>query len=158
MKSCFGVFCLSLLLGCGGGGGPTLYQLKGEVKFDGKPVVHGRVEFEPDTTKGNSGGMGYADIVDGKYDTSTASGRGVIGGPHIIHVTGSDSKPPAAGPDGTLDEIAAAEAPSPKLLFSDYKLEQDLAKENGELNIDVPAAAGLSNAPSPANRPAVPDP
>src|SRR5690606_14257145 len=68
----------SLLVGCGGGG-PALYDVSGAVTLDGKPVPFGRITFTPDLSKGNSGGPGYAGIVDGKFTTASATGRGVIG-------------------------------------------------------------------------------
>ncbi len=156
MKTWIAILPLALLLlGCGGGsGGPKLYHLKGEVTFDGKPVVHGRVDFEPDTSKGNTGGTGYADIVDGKYDTSSAGGRGVIGGPHIVHFTGYDAKPPAPSADGTLDETSPTNV-SPNLIFSDYRQEHDLAQSHETLNFTLPADAASTLSITPAaQRPA----
>ena len=44
----------------------------------------GRVIFEPDTTQGNSGPGGYANIRDGYYET--LRGKGAVGGPHRVRV------------------------------------------------------------------------
>jgi hypothetical protein len=147
-----------LLAGCGGGTeGPPVYQLQGQVKFNGEPVPYGRVEFVPDTAKGNSGGSGYADIVDGKYDTALPSGRGVIGGPHLVTFTGQSAKPAVtANAEGTIDETAASDAAPIPLLFSEYREEHDLPKEDSVLNFDLPpeAAFTLKAGAADANRPA----
>lgn len=143
MKTWLVGFVVVCLVGCGGSRGPTLYRLTGEVLFDGKPVPYGRIEFEPDTTRGNSGGMGYAEVVDGKYDTSGSGGRGVVGGPHVVRVSGFAARPVVASPssDGTQDENAPP-AEQPEQLFASFVQSHDLPKQNGSLNIDVPVEAG----------------
>ncbi|MCA9055738.1 MAG: hypothetical protein KDA75_17990 [Planctomycetaceae bacterium] len=158
------------IMGCGGSDEPTLYQLSGEVEFDGQPIPYGRVEFEPDTTKGNSGGPGYADIVDGKYDTNTPTGRGVVGGPHIVRFYGSNERPQTAGADGTLDETAigsieedgkGSKVAKDLPLVSGYEMAQELATDDGVVNFDLPAEASAAvTAASSAKRrqSAVPDP
>ncbi len=126
------------IAGCGGGSGPELYNVQGTVKFNGEPVPYGRIEFEPDTTKQNSGGPGYADIVDGRYDTSAIGGRGVVGGPHIVRITGMERKPDVDG----SDEVAVAEAPPVPMLFQRWKTEKDFAKEDGAtVDFEVPRDA-----------------
>jgi len=127
--------------GCGGGG-PTLFQLKGEVKFDGQPVPFGRVEFEPDTAQKNSGGLGYAEIVDGKYDTAAPGGRGVVGGKHLVRFTGQATKPSAsADASGTIDEVAAAAAPPVEYLFNGYTQPYDLPQADSTLDFNLPPEA-----------------
>lgn len=146
LRTCFllSTTLLVLICGCGGGDGPTLYDLNGTVSFDGKPLPYGIVRFVPDETKSNSGGAGYAEIVDGKYDTTALGGRGVIGGPHKIRFTGFESKPT----DDGADEVAAAEAPPVKMLFRDFEQDHDLPKESGEQNFDIPAVAAGTNVES----------
>ena len=165
MKSFLTGITAVLLLGCGGTDGPQLYQLSGEVKFEGQPLPYGRIEFEPDVSKGNSGGIGYADIVEGKYDTATSSGRGVIGGPHIVRFYGSSEKPQEAAADGTLDETAASASSGPEgasakgnanlPLVSGYEQAHDVKKEDGTLNFELPpeASAAAAKAASVARRP-----
>lgn len=153
------LLCAILTLsGCGGSDGPVQYHLNGEITFDGKPVPFGRIEFEPDTTRGNTGGMGYAEIVDGKYDTSLPGGRGVVGGPHIVRLTGMESRPPApaANADGTIDETAPSR-PQPPSLFGGYTVDEELPQENGAtVNFTVPveaAATAGQQSPRTANDP-----
>ncbi len=131
--ACAALVCL--LAGCGNE--VDLYNLKGTVTFDGKPVPYGRIEFTPDNSKGNSGGTGYAVIEDGKYDTSTLRGRGTIGGPHIVKITAFEAKPTGGG--GTED--APVEGSEVKPLFVGYEIEADLPTSSGEQNFDVPASA-----------------
>jgi hypothetical protein len=164
MKSLVTLVLGMALVGCGGSDQPTLHQLKGEVKFNGQPIPYGRVEFEPDTSKSNSGGVGYADIVDGKYDTASATGRGVIGGPHIVRFFGSNEKPQAASTDGTLDETASAGidengkgsgVAKDLPLVSGFEQPHDLPAADGTLNFDLPpeAAAATAAAASAKRRP-----
>src|SRR5205807_6772258 len=70
--------------GCGGSRG---VEVSGEVTFDGKPVPAGRIYFNPDVTKGNDGPQGYAEIHDGKFDTSKG-GKGACGGPTVVVISG----------------------------------------------------------------------
>ena len=112
---------LSLFLaGCSSG--EQRYNLSGTVTYKGKPVASGYIMFEPDTTKGNKGGPGRANIVDGKYDTSAADSVGVLGGPHIIHLTGFDK---------SLTGATAGEVALPKSLFTDHTVSDDLPKKDG---------------------------
>ena len=53
-----------------------LYTVSGTVTFNGKPVPMGLVFFDPDTSKGNSGRQGFANIQGGKFTTA----QGVRGG------------------------------------------------------------------------------
>src|SRR5690348_2686083 len=76
-----------LAAGCGGGKG---HRVSGKVTFKGAPVPAGRIYFTPDSTKGNTGPTGYADIKDGAYDTAAAGGQGVTGGPVVVAIEGND--------------------------------------------------------------------
>src|SRR5206468_6538175 len=77
---------LAVVAGCAPAG-PTYYHVAGTVSFDGRPVPKGTVSFEPDAAKGVRGQMGYADLVDGKFDTR-GGGKGVLGGPYVIRILG----------------------------------------------------------------------
>jgi hypothetical protein len=131
-----------VVLGCGGDGS---HRVSGTVTFAGAPVPAGKVYFLPDGTKGNQGPTGFADIKDGKYDTTT--GRGAVAGPVIIAVEGIDpsSKPAKADPSG---EITA------KVLFPRYEITADLPTADSTKDILVPAEA--AKGPSrPQGSPAV---
>lgn len=122
-------------IGCGGGDGN---RLTGNVTFEGKPVPAGKVYFNPDGSKGNTGSSGYADIVDGKYDTGAAGGRGAPTGAVIIIVEGND---PSGAPVDASSEIGT------KRLFSGYETTADIAAGVATHDIDVPAEAGKAPAP-----------
>ncbi|MCC9606519.1 hypothetical protein LOC68_17450 [Blastopirellula sp. JC732] len=72
--------------------GPRRYRMQGEITYDGQPLPAGRISFAPDTEQGNSGPGGYADIVDGYYDTNN-NGKGVVPGPHNVRIEGYDGQP-----------------------------------------------------------------
>jgi len=81
---------IGLISGCGGSQeGPPRFDIAGTVTHKGQPVPHGFIQFQPDSSKGNSGPAGSAMIANGKYDTAT-SGQGTIGGPHKVVVSGFD--------------------------------------------------------------------
>jgi hypothetical protein len=73
-------------LGCGGA---NTIDISGEVKFGGKPIPAGRIYFTPDSSKGNEGPQGFAEITDGKYDTRR-EGRGAVAGANIVKIAGND--------------------------------------------------------------------
>jgi len=111
------VCCLAL--GCGGGA--KLYRVTGNVKFDGNPVPAGKIYFTPDTSKNNSGAPGWADIKDGKYDTAAPGGQGVVGGPMIVKIEGSNGTTP---------------------LFANYQTSAELPRGAATQDFDVPASEG----------------
>jgi hypothetical protein len=128
-----------MLIGCdGGGSGPERFDLSGAVNFDGKPVPFGQIVFEPDSSAGNSGPQGFAEIRDGKYDTK-AGGKGTVGGAHVIRITGSEGE--------SRDENNPAE-----VLFSDYETTADLPKEDSTKDFDVPPDAATFG-PADSGRP-----
>jgi hypothetical protein len=118
------------LAGCGGDDGPPRYDVSGEVTFQGKPVPVGRIAFEPDTSQGNTGPAGFAEIHDGHYDTAE-TGKGPVGGPHTVVIDGFDGKP--------APENQNVETGSP--LFFGYRVPMDLPKETTTKDFDVPATA-----------------
>ncbi len=91
---------LLLTIGCGKEGN----RISGAITFDGQPVPAGKIYFTPDTSKGNSGAAGYADIIDGKYDTSLPGGRGASSGAMVVAIEGIDpnTRPPGADEDVTV--------------------------------------------------------
>lgn len=122
---------LGWLVGCGSGGG---YRVSGNVTFQGKPVPAGKIYFMPDSSKGNNGATGYADIKDGKYDTSAQGGQNAPAGAVLIAVEGTD---PSAAPNtkDTSGEVTA------KLLFARYEKSVELPTSSSTQDIDVPADA-----------------
>jgi hypothetical protein len=121
-------WALAALVGCSDGG-PKRYRVSGEVTFDGRPIPYGEVVFTPDGSKKNSGPQGIAPIRDGKFDTRSAGGQGVAGGPTILRVNGM------TGPGGKT--------------LCEHELPVDLPRQDTTRNIDVPkkAAARPSSAP-----------
>ncbi len=122
-----------LAVGCGGGSG---YRVSGKVTFKGQPVPMGKIYFSPDTSKGNTGPTGYADIKDGAYDTGTPGGRGFGGGPVVIAIEGFDpNQLGRADKDDKSGEVLI------KSLFPRYETTADLPKAVNTKDIDVPADA-----------------
>src|SRR5689334_22645316 len=60
-----------------------LHRVSGNVTFVGKPIPKGLIFFDPQA----DGPQGFANIVDGKYDTAV-QGKGVRGGSYNIRVNG----------------------------------------------------------------------
>src|SRR5690349_13501408 len=87
-----------------------LYRVSGNVTFNGKPIPKGLIFFDPQA----EGPQGFANIEDGKYDTSIpGKGRGVRGGSYNIRVSG-------------LTGIEKNEAPFGDALFPEYSDTKDL--------------------------------
>lgn len=126
---------VALLTGCGGSEGPERFDVAGEVTFDGQPVPAGDVTFEPDPTQGNEGPQGFALIRDGRYDTASESGRGVIGGPHTVRVTGWEEVPAPPDPDNY------GAPPTVPALFPEYTTTANLEADAPTYDIKVPASA-----------------
>lgn len=121
------VFFLAWAVGCGQTG-PTRYDMSGTVTYDGQPVPTGTISFDP---VGRDIGGGFAQIVDGNYDTSQ-DGRGHIGGEHVVHITGDAGEPPA--PDSPEADSYVA-----KELFPPYETSVELPEEITTMDFEVPA-------------------
>jgi hypothetical protein len=113
------------------------FHVSGQVTFNGQPVPRGTIIFEPDTSQGNSGTAGYADIVDGAYNTAE-TGKGTPGGAMVLRINGFDGN---AKPE--------AELPYGQLLFQDFQMPASLPKEpNAKFDVTIdpgqlrPQAAG----------------
>lgn len=130
--------CLQLLLllpiafatGCGSGEN----RVSGNITFDGKPVPSGKIYFTPDTSKGNSGPTGYADIKDGFYDTAAAAGKSVSQGPMVVAIEGLAPLAAPAGGEGSEDITAT-------VLFPRYETRLELSGGAATYDIEVPAEA-----------------
>tara|TARA_R110002095_G_scaffold142965_1_gene123815 strand:- start:26051 stop:26464 length:414 start_codon:yes stop_codon:yes gene_type:complete len=108
--------------------GPEKFALSGKVTFAGKPVPAGEVSLEPDSAKGNSGPASVAIIKQGEYATET--GKGIIGGPYIVRISGND------GVSVTLPD--GMQLPEGKQLFGSYETKIEFAKENATKDFEVP--------------------
>ncbi|MCA9068003.1 MAG: hypothetical protein KDA84_03735 [Planctomycetaceae bacterium] len=125
-------FVCGMVLGCGSpNDGPKRYHISGKVTYDGKPIPKGKIYFEPDDSKGNSGPQAGADIVDGEYET--ANGKGVVGGPHLVKITGTD---------GVETQVEGEVLPDGKTLFPPYETTFNFPKEDGEHSFKVPKTTG----------------
>lgn len=105
-------------LGCG----PQeekLYRVSGTVTYGGKPVPKGTISFDPTT----EGPMGFASIVDGKYDT--AEGGGIRGGKYNVRVGGFTGVP---GPD----------LPFGQALFSEFNTTAELPAADSTYDLEIP--------------------
>jgi hypothetical protein len=70
---------LATVIGCGSAPqGPEVYDVAGEVTFDGKPIETGRIEFQMPNGKAFGG-----DIKDGTYALQSE------GGPMVVKITAS---------------------------------------------------------------------
>jgi hypothetical protein len=116
-----------LVCGCGSRD-EGLHRVSGRVTLGGTALPAGMIYFEPDSFRGNRGPTGYATITGGVYDTR-ASGRGMIGGPHVVRIDGYDPPPPNAEDGG-------------RTLVRDYRTTLDLPKSEAFQDFDVPAAQG----------------
>jgi hypothetical protein len=127
------VFLGGLVIGCGSDKGG---RVSGKVTFKGQPVPAGKIYITPDSSKGNSGQTGFADIKNGAYDTAAEGGQGAAPGAVIFTVEGMDpNPPPGAEPDVTMT-----------VLFAGYEKKVDLPASASVQDIDVPAEA--ANGPS----------
>lgn len=128
---------LLIVTGCGEKG-PARQRVSGKITFDGKPLPAGRIAFEPDATANNHGPMGFADVVDGQFDTDKG-GKGTVGGPHVVRIDGLSGKPGGSSPVNPL--------------FNTYATKVDLGKGNTTKDFEVPASAAkglkLSAEPPP---------
>lgn len=124
------VVAVCLISGCSGDSG---YDISGTVSFDGKPIPAGKIYFRPDGSKNNVGQTGYANIVDGKYDTAAEGGKPMAGGAIVVGIDGID--PSGAKTDGTSgEEVSTA-------LFPYYEIPVELPQENTTKDFEVPAEA-----------------
>ena len=114
---------LLVAAGCGRTEGPQRYSLRGAVTFKGEPVPLGQIAFEPDSSQGNRGPGGYADIIDGTYATH----MGAISGPHRVRISGQ------SGP--VIDETQDV------TLFTDYLTSVVIDPKSTELDFDIPESA-----------------
>lgn len=101
------------------------FRVSGRVTFDGKDLPAGRIYFEPDSSRGNSGASGYAEIVEGRFDTDK-NGKGSIGGPMVVRVNGYEK------PTSLSDESSPV-----RTYVRDYEERVELPKNATEWNVTI---------------------
>jgi hypothetical protein len=114
----FFVLSLAMLTGCTKQ--ERLYRVSGVVTHGGKPIPKGVIHFDPKA----EGPSGFANILDGKYDTAQ-QGKGVRGGAYDVRVNGFDGK-------------EANEAPFGQALFPEYTGAKDLPQEDSTYDLEIP--------------------
>jgi hypothetical protein len=113
-----------VLVGCGGG--EQLHDVSGTITYEGKPIPKGLIFFDPE--KGTPGTQGFANIENGKYDTSIAGkGKGIRGGAYSVRI-------------GGFDGVVAPEAPFGKTLFPEHELKKEFAAQKQTFDYDVKKA------------------
>ncbi len=123
---CFSLSVALLVTGCSSE--ESRYHISGTVTYKGNPLPDGYITFEPDNSKGASGGPGRTKITNGKYDTRNADSVGTLGGPHVVRIDGFDSKTTKGG---------GGEIPTPTMLFTGFTSKEDLPKENTTKDFNV---------------------
>lgn len=134
--------CLLLLqTGCSGGNvdDPRNMGVSGKVSYNGQPVPFGQILFSPDSSAGNSGPQGIAEIRNGAYNTAASGGKGTVGGPHVVRISGFAADPAT----GNEDNPVAA-------LFPDYETKVDLPKGASTQDFEVPGDGKTQKADAPA--------
>jgi hypothetical protein len=108
----------ALLAGCGEA--EKIYDVSGTITHEGKPIPKGLIFFDPE-----KGPQGFANVENGKFDTSQAGqGKGIRGGKYTIRISGFDGVP-------------APEAPFGKPLFPEHQLTKELPAEKQTFDYDV---------------------
>jgi hypothetical protein len=113
------VFLCGLLAWVGCSQQEKLYRVSGAVTYKGKPIPKGLIHFDPKA----DGPQGFANIVNGKYDTAK-QGKGVRGGAYSVRVNG-------------FDGIEAYEAPFGQALFPEYTGATDLPQADSTYDLEV---------------------
>ena len=117
--ACWTVILSVLVLSACGPREEKLHRVSGRVTFDGKPIPKGYIRFSPT----GEGPMGYANILDGQYDT--AQGSGIRGGAYDVVVGGFDGK-------------QVPDAPFGNALFPEYTGQAELPAEDSTYDLNVP--------------------
>ena len=111
---------LALVIGCSEIE-PDRLRVSGTVTFRGEPIPNGDILFTPDDAQRNSGPQGFATIRNGRFDTSSADGKGYGGGPAVIRITGLSAE------GGTL--------------LCEYEFRIELPRDDSTHAFEVPAKA-----------------
>lgn len=117
--------CTIGFVGCAPGG-PTRYEVSGEVTLNGQPAPLGRISFQPDASVGNDGPGATAIVKEGRF--KTASGKGVSAGPHLVNIIAYDGVPNSESMSGK------------PLTTKAYVTTITIPLENSVQNFDVPSS------------------
>ena len=109
--------------------GPKRFRISGDVTFDKQPIVHGDIVFTPDGAKQNSGPQGTAQIRNGRFDTTGPEGKGIAGGPTVVHITG-------------FTELGGK-------ILCETKIYIDLPRSDSTQSFDVPAKDAFKGTKAP---------
>jgi hypothetical protein len=115
-----GAWSLVILASLGCSNEEKRYRVSGTVTYSGKPIPKGLIFFDPKT----KGPQGFANIVEGKYDTAQ-QGKGIRGGSYDVRVNGFDGK-------------EAPEAPFGQALFPEYTGTKELPEADSTYDLDIP--------------------
>ncbi len=84
-----GLLLAGLVAGCDGGGERVV--VRGQVRFQGRPLPGGTIVFAPDVDRSSAKELAVAQIrYDGAYELQTEQGAGVLPGWYRISVTASN--------------------------------------------------------------------
>lgn len=125
-----------LSAGCGGADASGRSRVSGSVTLDGQPIPNGLITLEPDFTKGHTGPQGVATIRDGRFDTDSPGGRGIIGGPHRVRIEGYRGEaidPDLADPSVTSKSEVLIKNYETEVDFPEGETTHDFAVESAEL-------------------------
>jgi hypothetical protein len=119
------------LTGCGGADPFERYEVAGTVTYQGSPVQHGTLRFEPHATVGAEAPTAYGKIEEGAFLIPREEGP--IEGKYKVYVSGFDHS--------KMDPNPAPHEPveTPEL-FPTFQLDVDVPLADGKLEIQVPDA------------------
>lgn len=119
----------AFMSGCGKSDPFERFEVSGQVIYQGNPVEHGSVVFEPTESVGETAPTVFTQILDGTFRIEKKDGP--TKGTYTVRVNGVDhSKTNFDVPPGT-----PVATPS---LFPQYVFEAEIPAPNNELKIEVP--------------------
>jgi len=126
------------LAGCGSGDGLSRHPISGVVKFDGKPLANGMIQFFPTATAGPAIAAG-ATIAGGQYAIPTA--EGLVPGPYKVMISSVGGKEKAAPGESSEEGAMPGLGPlhPPELIPARYNVKSELTatvKEEGPNQFD----------------------
>jgi len=113
------------LAGCGSDDGLSRYPISGTVKYDGKPLDKGMIQFFPTGTTGPAI-AGGATIAGGEYAIPTA--EGLVTGPYKVMISSVGGKERAAPGESTAEGAMPGLGPlnAPELIPAKYNAKSEL--------------------------------
>lgn len=113
------------LAGCGSGDGLSRHPISGMVKFDGKPLASGMIQFFPTATAGPAIAAG-ATIAGGQYAIPTS--EGLVPGPYKVMISSAGGKEKAVAGESTEEGAMPGLGPlhAPELIPAQYNAKSEL--------------------------------